>query len=104
MRKSPSSTSLPEVYNRYEIPADLIGISRSKLNYALETSLAGPLEEFEQCSCEYEENPSIEGLFRLAESSIPISIMTAILYCKMVLEKCPYHEGAKNLIKKLSEL
>ena len=101
MRKSPSNTALQEARKIHDIPSDLIDRLRTKVDYLFERRALISLDQFETHSREYETNPSDEKLLAMAEAILPISRTTALIYCRMILERNSLHEGAKDFMKRL---
>ncbi len=95
MRNSPSARVLQEAREVHEIPLHLVGESRSKVN-----DLIGVLDEYDKRSEEYMDNPSLDKLFKMAETISPVSPSVAVQFCKDILNKYPFHERAQGIIEK----
>ena len=96
MRNSPSTKVSQEVRKVHEISLHLVDESRIRFD-----NLLVILDEFDRLSEEYEDSPTFDGLYKMAETILPISPHTAIWYCKDILVRYPFHEGAKGILKEL---
>lgn len=96
MRNSPSRKASFEASEACTIPIHLvIDESRSKAN-----DLIGVLDEYDRRSEEYMDNPSLDKLFKMAETISPVSPSVAVQFCKDILNKYPFHERAQGMIEK----
>ena len=101
MRKSLSTFALSEARKVHDIPLHLVDESRTKFDGLFKEHTLVLLDEFDKCSEEYENNPNIHGLFKMAETILPISTYAAVLYCNEILKQYPFHDGAKKMMEEL---
>ncbi len=97
MRNSPSVKALQESRTVHKAPLHLVDESRTRFD-----NLLVILDEFDRLSEKYEDSPSFDGLYKMAEAILPISPHTAVGYCNNILEKYPFHNGANKIVEEFT--